>query len=115
MKYTQQDNFTQWEVLLKEIQPEMVEGGWLGRGQFNEEVRGCFTEEVMVRMLRRGRTRDSIRGGGESKRKDWEDKTDGLFSETEGKTERPLCRGEGGDGVIDDTGEVGRWAGERPG
>lgn len=39
-------------MLLKEIQPEMVEGGWLGWGQFNEEVRGCFTEEVMVRMLR---------------------------------------------------------------
>lgn len=67
----------------------------------------------MVRMLRRGRIRDSIRGGGESKRKDWEDKTDGLFLEIEGKIERSLCRGEGGDGVIDDIGEVGRWVGER--
>lgn len=85
---------------MKAIQPEKLEKGWLGRGQFKEVVREGFSKEVTVRTRRsqaRGRTRESA---SESKCKFWEDKTAQLFSETERKTERPLCRGEGGDGVI---------------
>lgn len=94
---------------MKEIQPEKAERGWLGRGQFKEVVREGFSKEASVKMRRRSPARG--RGStSESKCRFLEDKTAPLFSEPEGKTERPLCRGEGGDGVIrcQRGGEVGR-------
>lgn len=94
---------------MKEIQPEKVERGWPGRDQFKEVVREGFLKEASVRTMKRSQARGKG-SASESKCEFWEDKTAQLFSKTEGKTERPLCRGEGGDGVIQcwRGGEVGR-------